>query len=46
MQFITILYTNVNVCGFVKVGMKLSNIETVRTRNAMREMLNEQDFLA
>jgi hypothetical protein len=27
-QFITILFANVNVSGFVKVGMKLLNIET------------------
>jgi hypothetical protein len=44
-QFITILFANVNVSGFVKLVMKLLNIETLVTRNAIREIsLNIQDF--
>jgi hypothetical protein len=44
-QFITILFANVNVSGFVKVGMTLLNIETLVTRNAIQEVsLNMQDF--
>jgi hypothetical protein len=40
-----ILYTNVNVSGFVKAGMKLFITETHVTRNAIREIsLNMQDF--
>jgi hypothetical protein len=44
-NFITILFANVNVSGFVKVGMKLLNIEMLGTRNAIQEiLLNMQDF--
>jgi hypothetical protein len=44
-QFITILFANVNVSGFVKVGMKLLNIEMLVTRIAIREIsLNMEDF--
>jgi hypothetical protein len=40
-----ILFTNVNVSDFVKVGMKLKNIETLVTRNTIQEIsLNIQDF--
>jgi hypothetical protein len=40
-----ILFTKVNIYGFVKVGMKLLNVETLATRNAMRKIsLNTQDF--
>lgn len=34
-QFATILFTNINVSGYVKVGMKLYT-ETLVTRNAVR----------
>jgi hypothetical protein len=45
-QFIT-LFANVNVYGFVKVGMKLLNIETLVTRNAILEIsLNIQNFIS
>jgi hypothetical protein len=44
-QFITILFANVNVSGFVRVGMKLLNIETLVTRNTIKEiLLNMQDY--
>jgi hypothetical protein len=44
-QFITILSANVNVSGCVKVGMKLLNIETLVTRNAVWEVsFNMPDF--
>jgi hypothetical protein len=31
------LFTNVSVSGFVKVGMKLLNIEALVTRNVIQE---------
>jgi hypothetical protein len=43
-QFVMILFANVNVCGFVKVGMKLLNIETLVTRNAIQEISLNMDF--
>jgi hypothetical protein len=43
--FITIFNANVNVSCYVKVGMKLLNIETPVTRNFIpQDLLNVQDF--
>jgi hypothetical protein len=40
-----ILFANINVSGFVKVGMKFLNVETLVTRNAIWEiLLNMQEF--
>jgi hypothetical protein len=45
-QFVKI-FANVSVSGFVKVVMKLLNIETLLTRNVIREIsLNMQDFIS
>jgi hypothetical protein len=44
-QFITILFTNVTVSGFVKVNTKLLKTETLVTCNAIRAMsMNIQVF--
>jgi hypothetical protein len=44
-KFITILFSNVNVSGFVKVSMKMLNIETLVTWNSIGEIsLNMQDL--
>jgi hypothetical protein len=44
-KVMTILFTNVNVYGFLKVGMKLFKVEMPVTRNSIREIsLNIQDF--